>query len=232
MASLSPYGCSNLSTVRLVWDNRERFTGFIRAPAEHRKDAAAGNTFRILREKCVALRTLHVQLSLEMSSLAKPNGQRRDVPLRSYRDIEGMDELKALVQTVRAREGGGNVTIALAPDYLRRHGFWTVNVVSLEKKRNKEALKEWLEDGKPVELAVAEEAEDEMEVDNTVNKVPGDGVWTQNGGVPLNQGLLQPQTAADNESDESDDEDITWTPQCSPPATLSRMRFRACRPWT
>lgn len=156
MASLNPFGCANIATVSLYWDNRERATILRLAPPHHRSENAPANLFNNLRSKCQSLNTLHVMLALENLRARKPDGQQRSPHTKDYKGVRGMDELKALVQAVCLREGGGEVTIGLDSSDGRDYGQ-SLNARD-HRAEEKEALVCWLKDGEPVELQAIEDA--------------------------------------------------------------------------
>jgi hypothetical protein len=71
-----------------------------------------------------------------------------------------MDELKALVQAVRLKKGGGKVTIRL--DVGDSRGFANGTPVHGWNYKGKEKtdLVSWLDDGEPIELKAIEDAVD------------------------------------------------------------------------
>jgi len=142
MASLNSYGCSNITSLRLEWDNRQRITGSIWAPPEHRTTEAAATLFYRLQHNCHALTTLYVRLCLEWMRTREPDGRGRRYPFTTYEQIPGRWELKALIQSVRAKEGG-KVYVEIGVDDRDRQWEW--------KQKEKQTFVDWLNDGVPVE---------------------------------------------------------------------------------
>ena len=148
---LNDYGCSNITTMRFEWDNRQRLVGSIHAPSEHRTEDAAPLLFDRIRHHCHSLTSLYVKVCVEWLLTRLPDGSDRQRNLKSWKDINGRNELKALVQHVRSKTHGQVMITLSVEDY----GWirWSIP--------QKQAFVQWLDDGQPVNLKGKEVVRDD-----------------------------------------------------------------------
>jgi hypothetical protein len=147
---LTGFGFQNLTTLQIYWDNRERIANTMCVPAPHRRNQAARGLFITLREKCVGLKTLEIKIAFEMLRIFQADGTCRPWPLATYREIPGIDELKALIQTLRKRKG--HVLLSLATDDRSPVAYLQPLPILEFTAQKKQDILTWLQDGEHVEL--------------------------------------------------------------------------------